>query len=136
MGNYRLEVIEVGLPLYDLVGMAAVMALTDADAERRPALWLLDCAARALNVFEAEHPTDTRPRRAIIVGRRIVRSEIPWRSVVSLSGALWPSTSQPIGQRAPTFAAIWASARETARANSTAASIAKAAQGAADAEER
>ena len=40
------------------------------------ALWAADCAAHVLPLFEAERPSDDRPRRAIALGRAWTRGEV------------------------------------------------------------
>ncbi len=44
--------------------------------QRALALWAADCAAHVLPRFEAKHPDDTRPRRAVEAARAWARGEI------------------------------------------------------------
>lgn len=51
------------------------MTLDEAD-RRSLALWAADCAERVLPLFEAQLPTDERPRKAIEAARAWARGEI------------------------------------------------------------
>lgn len=52
-------------------------ALTLSEDDRRVlAPWAADCAERALPIFEAQAPTDTRPREAIEGARAFARGEL------------------------------------------------------------
>jgi hypothetical protein len=55
--------------------MASPQALTEAD-RRLVASWAADCAERVLALFEAESPTDGRPRDAIARARAFARGEL------------------------------------------------------------
>ncbi|MGB0854882.1 MAG: putative immunity protein, partial [Pikeienuella sp.] len=68
--------VESGATLDDLVWVASVLARKDKDVERRLRLWMADCAARVLHIFEKDHPTNVRPREAIEAGRQYARGEI------------------------------------------------------------
>lgn len=65
-----------GATLDDLVWVAFALSRHDPDVERRLRLWMTDCAAHVLHIFERERPTDTRPRTAILTARRFARGEI------------------------------------------------------------
>ncbi len=41
------------------------------------ALWAADCAERVLPIYEAAHPQDRRPRKAVEAGRAWARGDIP-----------------------------------------------------------
>ena len=64
-----------GATFSDIVWAASAVAQNDKDVERKLRLWLSDCAARVLPIFEKEHPDDARPRQAIIAARRFARGE-------------------------------------------------------------
>jgi hypothetical protein len=52
-------------------------ALTLSEDDRRVlAVWAADCAERTLHLFEAEAPSDTRPREAIDGARAFARGEL------------------------------------------------------------
>src|SRR3546814_9974895 len=53
----------------------ALPSVTDADVERRLRLWLADCAARVLHIYEKTEASAA-PREAIIAARRFARGEI------------------------------------------------------------
>jgi len=55
--------------------MASSQSLTEAD-RRLVASWAADCAERVLPLFEAEAPTDGRPRDAIARARAFARGEL------------------------------------------------------------
>lgn len=57
----------------DVIG--SPQTLTEAD-RRTVASWAADCAERVLAIFEAEAPTDTRPRDAIARARAFSRGEV------------------------------------------------------------
>lgn len=65
-----------GVTFDDLVWVAAALSLEDEDIERRLRLWMADCAARVLHVYEKQAPTDMRVRQAIIVSRQFARGEV------------------------------------------------------------
>jgi hypothetical protein len=55
--------------------MRSPQTLSEAD-RRRVAAWAADCAERVLGLFEAEAPTDDRPRAAIARTRAFARGEL------------------------------------------------------------
>ncbi len=55
--------------------MGSPQALTETD-RRVVAAWAADCAERVLAIFEAESPTDPRPRDAIARARAFARGEL------------------------------------------------------------
>ena len=69
------EAAEAGIEFDDLLWVAATIALTDNRVKRRLRLFLTDCAARMLPVFEKQHPDDARPREAIMAARQFVSGE-------------------------------------------------------------
>ncbi|KQW05744.1 hypothetical protein ASC66_12335 [Leifsonia sp. Root4] len=56
--------------------MVSPQALSESD-RRRVAAWAADCAERVLPLFEAEAPSDGRPRDAIARARAFARGELP-----------------------------------------------------------
>ena len=64
-----------GCSLDDLVWVASAVARSDADVERRLRLWMADCAARVLHIYEMLETSDA-PRNAIIAARAFARGEI------------------------------------------------------------
>ena len=64
-----------GTSFDDLVWVAAAMALTDKDASRRLRLWMADCAARVLDVFENTESRDAL-RGAVVAARQYARAAI------------------------------------------------------------
>ena len=70
------DAVEAGATLKDLVWVASAVARSDRDVERRLRLWMADCAARVLHVYERENPDDDRVRNAIVAARKYARGEI------------------------------------------------------------
>lgn len=67
---------KAGATFDDIVWAASALSRTDKDVERRLRLWMADCAAHVLHIFEKEFPDDLRPRSAIIASRQFARGEI------------------------------------------------------------
>jgi hypothetical protein len=67
---------EAGATLDDIVWAASATARSNPDVERRLRLWLADCAAHVLHIFEHNYPADFRPRGAILASRRFACVEI------------------------------------------------------------
>jgi hypothetical protein len=103
---------EAGISFGDVVWVLSAMSRTDKDVERRLRLWMSDCAARVLHIFEGEQPADLRPREAICAVRAYARGEI--------DAAAWAAT------REAAWEAAWAAARDTASAAASAAAWAAA----------
>ena len=66
---------DAGVPFCDILWVLSAMARTDKDVERRLRLWLTDCAARVLHIYEKTEASDA-PRNAIIAARQYARGEI------------------------------------------------------------
>ena len=66
---------EAGATFDDLVWVASTLARKDADIDRRLRLWMADCAARVLHIYEKTE-TSGAPRDAIIAARQYARGEI------------------------------------------------------------
>ncbi len=60
---------------WENAGVGSPQTLSEAD-RRIVAVWAADCAERVLGLFEAEAPTDTRPRDAIARTRAYARGEL------------------------------------------------------------
>ena len=67
---------EFGMSFGDILWAASAVARSDKDIDRRLRMWAADCAARVLHVYEAEHPADDRPRKAIEAARAYARGGI------------------------------------------------------------
>jgi len=100
---------EAGCTLDDLVWAASALARRDKDVERRLRLWMADCAAHVLHIYE-QLGTSEAPRNAIIANRRFARGEIDASARAAAMDAA----------RAAAWAAAWdaedAAARAAARA--------------------
>ena len=69
------QAVEAGVPFADLVWIARAAARHDKDIERRLRLWMADCAARVLHIYEKHVPDDNRVRTAIETARQYARGE-------------------------------------------------------------
>src|SRR5436305_6709309 len=56
------------------------------DDHRLLAIWAADCAQHVLHHFEQARPKDSRPRRAIDLGRAWARGEITWQEARTAAG--------------------------------------------------
>ena len=104
------EAVAAGATLDDLVWVASAVARTDADVERRVRLWLADCAARVLPIFEKERPADPHVREAIVAARDYARGRI----TAAARAAAWDAARDAAWAAAK--AAAKAAARDAARA--------------------
>ena len=82
------EMADAGIPFDDLIWLVSAAARNEPDIERRVRLWVADCAARVLPIFEREMPGDSRPRQAIEAGRgfAVVADEV--RKLSTASGEM------------------------------------------------
>jgi hypothetical protein len=78
----------------------------DAWNEQTQRLFAAECAERVLPIYEKEHPSDTRPRDAILASRQFAFGLI--------GAAAWAAARD--AARAAAWAAAWAAARDAARA--------------------
>ena len=101
---------EAGATFTDLLWAASAVAREDADVERRLRLWLADCAARVLHIYERGNRGDA-PRGAIIAARAFARGEISADAMAAASDA---ARAAEMAARAAASAA--ASAQSAARA--------------------
>ncbi len=108
-----------GTSFDDLVWVAAAMALTDKDASRRLRLWMADCAARVLDVFENTESRDAL-RGAVVAARQYARGEIDkdaWATARAAGRTAAKDTARAAmrsgfgaGYWAANWAATWANA--------------------------
>jgi hypothetical protein len=113
-----------GASFDDIIWAASAKARHDKDVERRLRLWLADCAARVLPIFEKHRPGDTRPRDAIMAARQFARGEIgaaAWAAAWAAAGAAaWAAAGDAAGDAAwaaagaAAGAAAWAAAGDAA----------------------
>ena len=106
-----------GATFSDIVWAASAVAQNDKDVERRMRLWLADCAARVLPIFEKECPDDARPRQAIIAARRFARGETDAAAWAAAWAAAMASAEMDAAWAAAMNAAwdaAWAAARDAA----------------------
>ena len=64
-----------GVTLEDVFWAASALAREDKDVNRRMLLWIADCAAHVLHIYE-KSGASTAPRDAIAAGRKFARGEI------------------------------------------------------------
>ncbi len=95
---------DAGVSFDDIVWVASAVARTDKDVERRLRLWLADCAARVLHIYEKTETGDA-PRLAIIATRQYARGEIDDAARAAAWDAAWDAAR----------AAAWGAARAAAR---------------------
>jgi len=87
--------------------MPSPQSLSEND-RRLVAAWAADCAERVLPLFEAEAPTDDRPRDAIARARAFARGELSAAGEIRrrfVAGRAAHSASSPAGQAAARAAA-------------------------------
>ncbi|HAX40275.1 MAG TPA: hypothetical protein DCY10_05315 [Clostridiales bacterium] len=77
-----------GCSIDDLVWVAISVARYDADVHRRLRLWMADCAAHVLHIYEKSETSDA-PRNAIIAARAFARGEIDNAARAAASDAAW-----------------------------------------------
>ncbi len=120
------QAVAAGVSFGNLVWVASAIALTDKDVERRLRLWMADCAARVLHIYEKEAPTDMRVRNCIIVSRQFARGEVDDAARdaarAAARDAAWAAARDAAwaaawdAARAAARDAAWAAARDAARA--------------------
>ncbi len=119
-----------GATFEDIIWAASAIARTNADVERRLRLWMTDCAAHVLHIYEHDYPSDQRPRNAIIATRQCARGQIgaaamaaAWDAARDAAGAAawdaagdaaWPAAMAAAGTAAGT--AAWAAAGDAEEA--------------------
>lgn len=100
-----------GCTLNDIVWIASAAAKTNADVERRLRLWMADCAARVLHIYEKTEASDA-PRKAIIAARQFARGEIDAAARLAARAAAWAAALATASAAAS--AAAWATASAAA----------------------
>ena len=114
------EAVAAGVTLDDLVWVTSALARRDAELERRLRLWMADCAARVLCIYESKAPHDTRPRDAIVAARRFARGEIGVAARAAARAAAWVAARAAAGAAAGAAAAAGDAARDAAAAGDAA----------------
>jgi len=71
-----------------LVWAPSALARHDKDVERRLRLWMADCAARVLHIYERAETSEA-PRNAIIAARQFARGEIDDAAWAAARDAAW-----------------------------------------------
>jgi hypothetical protein len=101
-----------GATFDDIAWVLAAVARTDQDVARRHGLWMADCAAHVLHLFERERLIDQRPRRAIEASRAYARGEIGRSAVSAAADAAWDAAGCDATRDAADWdAATWDAAR-------------------------
>lgn len=106
-----------GCSIDDLVWVATSVARYDADVHRRLRLWMADCAARVLHIYEKSETSDA-PRNAIIAARAFARGEIDNAARAAASDAAWIAARNAAELSAERYSAEWSA--ESAAAWNTA----------------
>jgi hypothetical protein len=102
---------DAGATFFDIVWAASALARTSPDVDRRVRLWLADCAAHVLHVFEQDCRGDHRPRHSIVAARQFARGEIDAAASYPARDAAW-AAAWAIADAAsyPARDAAWAAA--------------------------
>lgn len=93
--------------------------------ERTARLFACDCAERVLYLFEARHPDDGRPRKAIEIARRYAEGKAAVEELAAAREAAW-AASLDVAWEASLSASwdvAWEAARDAARAAARAAAL-------------
>jgi hypothetical protein len=86
------------------------------DVSRELRIFACDCAERALPAFEAEHPDDDRPRRAIEVARRFADGDATMAEMQDAWDAAWDAAqAAAVAAARDTGYAAWGAAWTTER---------------------
>jgi len=101
------EARSAGVTFDDIVWAASAIARKDADIERRLRLWMADCAARVLHIYEKTGDSDA-PRNAIVASRQFARGEIDDAARVAARAAAGDAARAAAGDAARV--AAWAAA--------------------------
>jgi len=108
------EAREAGCTFRDIAWAASSVALSDMGVERKLRLWMSDCAAHVLHIYERDYPADDRPRKAIKAARDYVNGRISAAARAAVGDAAWAAAWAAAGDAAR--AAAWAAAGDAARA--------------------
>ena len=136
------QAVAAGVSFDNLIWVASAVALTDKDVEHRLRLWIADCAARVLHLYEKQAPTDMRVRACIIAARQFARGEITaaaWAAAwAAARSAAWAAAGDAAwaAARSAAWAAAGASAWAAAGASAWAAAWTAAGAAAGNAEEK
>ena len=112
---------DAGCTFDDVLWAASALARSNPDVERRMRLWLADCAARVLHLYERKYPADERARQAIVLARQFAHGETTTAARAAASAAAWDaawaaaSADALAAANAAARAAAWAAARAAAR---------------------
>lgn len=125
---------EAGCTFDDIVWVASALARENPDVERRLRLWMADCAARVLHIYEKTESSPA-PRNAIVAARQFARGEIDdaagaagaARAAGDAARAAW-AAARAAGAAGAAWAA-WAAAGDAAGAAAGAARAARDAAG-------
>ena len=116
------QAVEAGVSFDDLVWIASAAARHDKDIERRLRLWMADCAARVLHIYEKQVPDDPRVRTAIETARQYARGEVDAAARAAAGDAARAAARDAAGAAAwdaagaAAWDAAWAAARDAAGA--------------------
>jgi len=124
---------KAGATFDDIVWAASAIARTNTDVDRRLRLWLADCAARVLHIYEREYPADDRVRNTIVASRQFARGEIgaaAWAAAgADARDSAWAAAWDAAGAAAWDAAGTTAGAAARAAAGTAARAAARAAAG-------
>ena len=118
---------KAGCTFDDIMWVASLMARKDADIDRRLRLWIADCAAHVLHIYERTGKSEA-PRNAIIAARQFARGEIDedardaaWAAARAARAAAWDAARDARAAARDARDAAWAAARAAAWAAARAA---------------
>jgi len=106
---------DAGATFDDIIWAASAAAKNDKDIDRRLRLWMADCAARVLHIYE-NTGTSPAPRQAIIAARQYASGEIGAAARAAAWAAAWAAARDAAGDaaREAARASAWAAARDAA----------------------
>ena len=104
---------DAGISFDSILWAASALARDDKDIDRRLRLWMADCAARVLHIYEKTE-TSTAPREAIIAARQYARGEIEAAARAARAAARAAEAARDAAGDAAEDAA-WAAAEDAAR---------------------
>ena len=105
---------QAGCTFDDLVWAASAVARSNPDVERRLRLWIADCAARVLHIYEKTGDSPA-PRAAIVASRQFARGEIRFAAW----DAAWDAARAAGDAGAAAGAAAWAAGAAARAAEET-----------------
>ena len=109
---------DAGCTFDEVVWVAVALARENPDVERRLRLWVSDCAARVLHIYEKTEASDA-PRNAIIASRQFARGEIDAAARDAARDASWDASWVTAWDASwvTTWDASWDAARDAALAS-------------------